>query len=123
MIKRTASESRQVKKVLKDSKTEHLQCRAGRFHQYIMPPETEIDYTPGMKPMTLIYRCPECRTVRYDIFYVRVKKDFTLEILEMTSRRYAYEAGYSHDGDTPQIRGMEYMQEYLNRILPAIYGQ
>lgn len=94
MIKRTSSESRRVKEILTESNTGHLQCRAGRFHQYIMPPETEIDYSPGRKPMTLIYRCPECRTTRYDIFYVRVKNDFTLEILEMTSRRYVYADGY-----------------------------
>lgn len=123
MIRRTASESRKVKSILKESKTTHLQCRAGRFHQYIMPPETEIDYTPGRKPMTLIYRCPECRTTRYDIFLVRVKNDFTLEIIEMTSRRYQYEDGYSHNGDDPQIRGMEYMQEYLNRILPPMFNK
>lgn len=117
MIRRTASESRRVKVILTESKTSHLQCRAGRFHQYIMPPETEIDYTPGMKSMALIYRCSECHTTRIDIFYVRVKKDFTLEILEMTSRRYVYEDGYSHGGDDPQIKGLEYLQEYLDRIL------
>lgn len=121
MIRRTASESRRVKEILRDTKTNHLQCRAGRFHQYIMPPETEIDYTPGRKPMTLIYRCPECRTTRYDIFYVRVKNDFTIDILEMTSRRYAYEDGYAHSGDDPQIMGMEYLNTYINRILPKMF--
>lgn len=123
MIRRTASESRRVKVILRDAKTSHLQCRAGRFHQYIMPPETEIDYSPGMKYMSLIYRCPECGTIRVDIFYVRVKKDFTLEILEMTSRRYIYPEGYSHNGDDPQIKGLEYMQEYLDRILRQIHNK
>jgi hypothetical protein len=123
VIQRTGSESRRVNTILKESKTEHLQCRAGRFHQYIMPPETDIDYSPGLRSMTLIYRCPECRTTRFDIFQVRVKSDFTIKIMEMTSRRYQYEEGYSHNGDDPQIKGLEYMQEYLNRILPAMFSK
>lgn len=121
MIRRTASESRRVKEILTESKTSHLQCRAGRFHQYIMPPETDIDYSPGLRYMTLFYKCPECRTTRVDIFYVRVKKDFTLEIMEMTSRRYVYEDGYSHGGEDPQIKGLEYMQEYLGRVLREVF--
>ncbi len=120
MIKRTAGDSRKVKKILSNTKTNHLQCRAGRFHQYIMPPEMELDYKPGSKSMTLIYHCPECGTRRYDTWWVRIGKDFILTILEFSSRRYMYPEGYAHTGEDPQIKGVEYMQEYLNRILTGI---
>jgi hypothetical protein len=121
MIKRSRSEAAKVKKILSNTKTEFLQCRTYRRHPFIMPPEISLDPNPGKKLMTLVYHCPDCGTKRHDVYTVRIRRDSNhLDLEEFNSRSYYYPEGYSHFSDDPIISSLEYMEEYLNRIINAI---
>jgi len=116
MIKRTRSEVNVVRKILSKTKTEFLQCRANRRHQFYLP-EIEVEATPGKKHLTLIYDCNDCTTKRYDVYSIQIFKDMTFKLTEFVSRSYAHPEGYSFTADMPRITGLEFMEEYLKRII------
>lgn len=115
-IKRTRSEVNAVRKILTKLDIKFLECRANRRHQFYMP-EFSVDPIPGKQYLTLIFHCAECGTKRNDVYSITIFKDMTFRLVEMTGRSYIHPEGYLFTADMPKITGLEFMQEYLQRIV------
>lgn len=121
-VRRTRTESNRVRKILSNTKTEFLECRTYRRHPFILPPEIILEdpQSTRKQSMTLVYYCPQCTTKRLDVFEVKIDKEDNLDLREMTARQYIHPEGYSQSIDDPKIEPMEYMQEYLSRMVKQI---
>ncbi len=116
MIKRSRRESDRVARLVHNTPTSYVECRAEGRHP-LGKRVISLDLVPGVRQATIRRTCGECGTVRVEQFLVRVHSDrASLTILERVARpQYHRPVDYVIPSSEPRITRLDWLGEAIRR--------